>query len=118
MIIIAQIFLVSLIAVATGLVILRYRQRKIGTLGFFLWLILWIGAATVIVFPESTIVAARFLGIGRGVDLVLYVSIILILYLLFKVYVRLEQLDREVTQIVRAVALQKMDSGRKDKNES
>jgi hypothetical protein len=105
MIIVAQVFLISLVASAMGLVILRYRQGKIGTLGFFLWLVLWAGAATVIVFPDSTGVAAHLFGIGRGVDLVLYVSIILILYLLFKVYVRLEQVDREITQIVRAVAL-------------
>jgi hypothetical protein len=105
MIIIAQLLLLSLVVVAVGLVILRYRQRKIGTLGFFLWLVLWVGAATVIAFPESTILVARLLGIGRGVDLVLYVSIILILYLLFRVYVRLEQLDRDLTQIVRALAL-------------
>jgi hypothetical protein len=74
-------------------------------------LVLWLGAATVIAFPDSTMVAARLFGIGRGADLVLYVSIILILYLLFRVYVRLEQLDREITQIVRAVALREKDAG-------
>ncbi|MBI3609122.1 MAG: DUF2304 domain-containing protein [Nitrospirae bacterium] len=105
MIIIAQILLLSLVALALGLVILRYRQRKIDAFGFFLWMALWGGAATVIVFPDSTLVVAHLFGIGRGVDLVLYVSIILILYLLFRVYVRLEQLDREITQVVRALAL-------------
>jgi hypothetical protein len=109
MIVIAQFFLLSLVVLATGLVILRYRQRKIGAFGFFLWLILWVAAATVITFPESTVVVARLLGIGRGVDLVLYVSIILILYLLFRVYVRLEQLDRDLTQIVRALALRESE---------
>ena len=105
MIIIAQLFLLGLVVLAMGLDILRYRQGKISALGFFLWLVLWMGAATVIVFPDSTGMAARLFGLGRGVDLVLYVSIILILYLLFKVYVRLEQVDREITQIVRALAL-------------
>jgi hypothetical protein len=105
MMIIAQLFLLGLVVLAMGLVVLRYRQRKIGAFGFFLWLVLWLGAATVIAFPDSTKVAARLFGIGRGVDLVLYVSVILILYLIFRVYVRLEQLDREITQIVRALAL-------------
>ena len=88
-----------------GLVILRYRQRKIGTLAFLLWLVLWIGAAAVIVFPNSSVIVARLLGIGRGADLVLYTSLIVTLYLLFRMYVRLEQVNREVTQIVRALAL-------------
>ncbi len=48
---------------------------------------------------------AHLLGIGRGADMVMYLGLILIFYLLFKVYVRLEQMDREITQIVRAVTL-------------
>ena len=105
MIILAQLFLLGLVVLAMGFVVLRYRQRKISALGFFLWLALWVGAATVIAFPASTMVAARFFGIGRGVDLVLYVSIILILYLIFRVTVRLEQMDRNMTKIVRTLAL-------------
>ena len=111
MINIAQILLLLLVVLSMGLVILKYRQRKIGTLGFMLWLLLWIGAAVVIVFPNSTAVMARLLGIGRGTDLVLYISVILIVYLLFRVYVRLEQVDREMTQIVRALALRETGLG-------
>jgi len=105
MITFAQIFLLSLVIVGMGLVILRYRQRKIGTVAFLLWLVLWTGAAAVIMFPMSTVILARILGIGRGADLVLYTSLIVTLYLLFRLHVRLEQVNREVTQIVRALAL-------------
>ena len=90
MIIIAQIFLLFLVALAVGFVIQKYRQRKIGAPGFLLWLMLWVGAAGVILFPNSTMVVARLFGIGRGADLVLYISVILILYLIFRIYVRLE----------------------------
>ena len=105
MITFAQIFLLSLVILGMGLVILRYRQRKIGTVAFLLWLVLWTGAAAVIMFPMSTVILARILGIGRGADLVLYTSLIITLYLLFRLHVRLEQVNREVTQIVRALAL-------------
>ncbi len=105
MITFAQIFLLSLVILGMGLVILRYRQRKIGTVAFLLWLVLWTGAAAVIMFPMSTVILARILGIGRGADLVLYTSLIFTLYLLFRLHVRLDQVNREVTQIVRALAL-------------
>lgn len=105
MIIIAQVLLVSLVVLAMGYVILRFRQRKVGIFSFLLWVVLWSVGAVVIVFPNSSAIIARFLGIGRGVDFVLYLSVILILYLLFRVYVRLEQVDREVTLIVRTLAL-------------
>jgi hypothetical protein len=109
--IIAQIFLVFLVLLIMGLVVLGYRQRRISTRNFFFWTVLWTAAATAIIFPNSTMVVARFLGIGRGTDLVVYLSVILILYLLFKVYMRLEQMDREVTKIVRAIALREGSLG-------
>jgi small membrane protein len=105
MIIFAQVFLLSLVVFAMGHDILRYRQNRIHTRGFLLWLVLWFGVIAVIMFPNSTVVVARFFGIGRGTDLVLYTSIILILYFLFRIYVHLEQVDREITQIVRTIAL-------------
>jgi small membrane protein len=101
----AKIFLLSLVVLAIGFVVRRYGQRKIAAIPFLLWLFLWGGVALVILFPESAVVLAHLLGIGRGTDLALYLSVILILFLLFRVYVRLEQVDREITQIVRAVAL-------------
>ncbi len=102
----AQVMLLSLAVLVMGLVILRYRQRRIGTLAFLLWLFLWAGAAVVILFPNSTAVVAHLIGIGRGADLVLYLGAILILYLIFRMFVRLEQMDRNMTKIVRALSLQ------------
>lgn len=107
----AQVFLLFLAVSGMILVILRYRQRRIGSVASLFWLLLWIGTATVILYPNSTVVIARLLGIGRGTDLVLYISIIVIMYLLFKVYVRLEQVDREMTQIVRAIAMREAGLG-------
>ncbi len=107
----AQVFLVSLAVLVMGRVILWYRDRRISTLPFVSWLLLWALAAAVVLFPQSTKVVARLLGIGRGTDLALYLSVILIMYLLFRVYVRLEQVDREMTQIVRALALREAGLG-------
>lgn len=101
----AQVILLSLALIAIGLIILRYRQGRIGTPAFLFWLLLWIVAAVVILFPHSTVGVAHFLGIGRGADLVLYLGAILILYLIFRLFVRLEQMNREITKIVRSVAL-------------
>jgi len=101
----AQVFLLSLIAVIMGLIMVWYRQGKFGTLGLLFWFFLWIGAAIIILFPNSTSVVAHLLGIARGSDLILYLSVILIFYLLFRVFVRLEQIDQGITQVVRALAL-------------
>jgi len=101
----AQIVLLSLAVLIIGVVIRRYRQGRISTLPFLSWLVLWVGAAVVILYPNSTVFVARHLGIGRGADLVLYLGAILIFYLIFRMFVRLEQMDRNMTKIVRALAL-------------
>jgi hypothetical protein len=88
-----------------GIGTLWFRQRKIGAMALLLWLVLWIGFAVVVLFPETAVVVAHLLGISRGVDLALYLSVILIFFVLFRIYMRLEQVDRQITQIVRAVAL-------------
>ena len=105
MISVAQLFLLSLAVLAMGVAVLWFRQRKIGAIALLLWLFLWTGFAVVVLFPETAVVLAHLLGISRGVDLALYLSVMLIFFLLFRIYVRLEQVDRQITQIVRAVAL-------------
>ncbi|HTN42190.1 MAG TPA: DUF2304 domain-containing protein [Nitrospiria bacterium] len=105
MISVAQLFLLSVAVLAMGVAVLWFRQRKISAMALLLWLFLWTGFAVVVLFPKSSVVLAHLLGISRGTDLALYLSVILILFILFRVYVRLEQVDRQITQIVRAVAL-------------
>jgi len=105
MISVAQLFLLSLAVLITGVAVLWFRQRKIGALAFLLWLFMWIGFAVVVLFPRTSVVLAHLLGISRGTDLALYLSVILILFLLFRVYMRFEKVDQQITQIVRAVAL-------------
>lgn len=103
--IIAQVLLVFLVVLAVGGVIAKYREGRIGVAAFLFWMLLWSAAVLVILFPDSTIIVARSLGIGRGVDLVLYLSVILILYLIFRLYVRIEQMERDLTQVVRSIAI-------------
>ena len=81
------------------------KNNKITLLSFIFWFILWLVIALVFYLPETTSYLAQMVGVGRGVDLALYISIIIIFYLLFKVFVRLNKIDREITKIVRKEAL-------------
>jgi hypothetical protein len=115
--IVAKLLLFSLTVLAMSVVLLRYRQGRIGALGFLFWLALWIGAAVMVLFPDLTIAAAHIMGIGRGVDLVFYVSLILVFFLLFRTHVRLEQMDRHLTVMTRALALQEPQEVRSQKQD-
>ncbi|MBI3559330.1 DUF2304 domain-containing protein, partial [Candidatus Gottesmanbacteria bacterium] len=58
-----------------------------------------------VIFPGQTTKIANFLGIGRGVDLILYASIATLFYLVFRIYILMEDLRHQITEVVRKIAL-------------
>ena len=84
---------------------LKYRQKKIKAVELGFWALLWLAAFLLVSLPDTTAFLARILGIGRGVDLVIYVSGVLTFYLLFRLYEKIDRIEREITEIVRHVAL-------------
>lgn len=69
------------------------------------WALLWVVAALAIAWPEVTTHAAHALGITRGADLVLYCAVVVMMIGFLMVYVRLRRLQRDLTVLVRHVAI-------------
>jgi hypothetical protein len=94
--------LVALFAAITVAAIVRHSiQWRAGAA----WLLVWAAAAYAIARPSITITVAHALGIGRGADLILYCSILAMLIGFFFIYVRFRRLDREITRLVRHMAI-------------
>ncbi|MDZ4229704.1 MAG: DUF2304 domain-containing protein [Candidatus Veblenbacteria bacterium] len=86
-----------------------YRRLVGGELAkreFVEWLLLWLAVAFLVLVPDSASYLANLVGVGRGSDLVVYAAVVLAFYLLFKIFLRLERNERELTTIVRSLALQ------------
>lgn len=64
------------------------------------FLLLAAGAAAVIA-PKETDVIAQFVGVGRGADLITYLSIVAILFVLLHYYSKFVELQRNVTRLAR-----------------
>jgi len=65
-----------------------------------------IAAATVFVlWPNVTNVIANTLGVGRGADLIFYLSILIFWFVALKLYARIRKLEQLFTQIIREDAL-------------
>ena len=105
MLILFQILFTLFVLYALGSVYRRKRAGELGPIGFVFWFFFWVGAALFVWYPESTNVVARAFGIGRGTDFVLYVSLAVIFFVLFRLHVKLESLSRDVTKVVRDKAL-------------
>ena len=83
----------------------RFRQRDITGRELAAWAVLWflvIGATLV---PQQTDVIAQAVGVERGADLLVYLSLVALFYIAFKTIVKLEKIDRDVTAVVRQGAL-------------
>lgn len=102
-----QIMAVGFALFALSRAFLRLRDREISIREFLMWGIIWLGVIIVALLPGTTIFFAELAGIGRGADLLLYISIILIFYLVFRLYVRFEHLEQDLTKLVREIALEK-----------
>ena len=93
------------ISFAASRAILRAKDRKIGAGELFFWLAVWGGLIIVVFFPAFTSYIAEYVGIGRGIDVIIYTSIGLMFYLIFRLYVKLEELNAQITHLTREIAI-------------
>ncbi len=73
--------------------------------------LVWVGAACAIAFPEVAQDLALALGITRGADLILYVFALGFLGVSFYFYSRFVRLQRQLTEMVRHVAIREARQG-------
>lgn len=101
-------YLIIIFAIfAMSRVILRFKDNKL-TLGeFVLWDVIWLLVIFVGFFPSLTSGLAAFMGIGRGIDVFVYGGIVVLFYLVYRIYAKLESVEQEITKVVREVALKK-----------
>ena len=103
-----QFFLLAFILFALVKGILKYRYREMRTFQLLFWLVVWVGAAIIVSHPDTSIFLAELVGIGRGADLIIYVSFVIAFYLIFRIHLTLNRVEEEITQIVRSMALKQL----------
>lgn len=83
----------------------KWKRREMSVGMLVLLTVFWISVGVVVLLPQSTQVLASLFGVGRGADFVVYVAVVVMVYLLFRMYVRVERMEREITKLVREIAL-------------
>ena len=87
------------------IVVVGMARGRLGWRSGLAWSLLWVTTGLLVTFPQTTVVVAGWLGITRGADLVFYISILAMFVGFFLVFLRLRRIDRNLTEIVRTVAL-------------
>jgi hypothetical protein len=102
---IIQILIIIFALFALSRAFLRFKDNKLTKNEFLFWTLIWLVAIVISFIPSLLIYLSKWLGIGRGADLIVYISIIILFYIIFRLYVKLESVEKEITQVVRKLAL-------------
>ncbi|MBI4090629.1 MAG: DUF2304 domain-containing protein [Candidatus Komeilibacteria bacterium] len=98
-------FITIFVAFVWWRLLFNFRSHRT-TLGpTIVWFILWLSILAVFWSPEIASRLASAAGIGRGADLILYVSVIVLVYLAYRTYARIEKIERDITAVTRELAL-------------
>jgi len=92
--------------------ILNYRKKRLSLNEFIFWTLVWFLVILASIIPAVFGDIADILGIESGINLLVYISIILLFYLMYRSYVKIKQIHQELTKIVRNIAIKKINKGR------
>lgn len=70
-------------------------------------MVLWTAVAIAAVIPKFTDRVAQTVGVERGADLFVYIAVVFLLYAVFRLMHKHEQTQRQLTELVRKIALEK-----------
>jgi len=102
---IIKIIIIAFILFVLWRTFIRFQKRDITGRELVMWVVFWLLVAGATLAPKKTDVIAQWLGVERGADLLVYLSIIVLFFVVFKIIVKLEKMDRDITKVVRHTAL-------------
>lgn len=104
-----QILVTILAIFVLGRVIFRFRKAALGRAELVLWSLFWIVVIVLVWNPGATNFIAGFLGVGRGADAVFYISIMILFYMIFRLYGKMENIEHRLSELVKKIALRDID---------
>jgi len=112
-----QFILILFLSFAFSRVYLRFREGTVHFGTFIFWSAIWILAMVGVLYPNFTTWLANKIGIGRGADAVIYISLAIIFYLVYRTNVFVENIRQEITELSRKIALEMEENEKKRKKQ-
>ncbi|MFA6088471.1 MAG: DUF2304 family protein [Candidatus Woesearchaeota archaeon] len=101
-----QYLLILFVLFVTSRVFLQFKDKKIGVGQFLFWLCLWLVVLLFGIFFPYLWFVSNILGISRLADVFVYGSIAFLFYLMYRIYMKIESLEQEITKLTRAIAFE------------
>ena len=106
-----QWILVGAIAAFAAVAVLAIVKGKIGRIAGAAWIVVLLVGLLASIDPERVTTVANALGINRGAYLVLYLLALSVFCGFLLVYIRLRRVRRELTLVVRRLAVMEAEEG-------
>ncbi len=86
-----------------------FQKGKLDLKQTVLWIILWAVLLISTLLPQILGIPATLLGISRGIDVFIYLGIIMLFYFIFKIYTILDDQRITITKLIRELSILKAE---------
>ena len=104
---ILQIIITVFALFALSRAVLRKTDGKSSISEFIFWAVIWVAVGIFVWLPKVLETFTNMIGVERPIDALIYGSILGILYLIFRLYIKLHEIEQEHTKLVREIAIAK-----------
>ncbi len=108
--ILIQYLIIIFAAFLIARTLVSFQNNKLDLKKTIFWTIIWIILLIIGILPEVMGVPAAILGIGRSVDVFVYVGIIVLFYMVFLLYNKTENQRERITRLTRMIAIQQAET--------
>lgn len=89
----------------------RYIRHVITVRELIVWLVVWIGLSFGALFPDFSMMwLSRMTGIKSGFYALIFFTLVLLVYGFLNLFIKLEEHERRLTELVRSIALKDFDN--------
>lgn len=106
-----QYIVTGIIAIILTQLVIRVIKDRTQFFKLLFWGVFWSVALVFIWLPTNTIdKLGQLFGVGRGIDVLVYLSIIFLFYYIFRQNDKVNKLEKQITKLVRELAKQNAKS--------
>mgnify|MGYP001618686197 FL=1 len=93
--------------------IIRFNAKDLNFKELIFWSLIWILMIVLVFVPGKTNFLAKMIGIDRVNDAMFFLAIVALFYASYRLYVKSNEQEKEITKLVRALALKNIRKKKK-----
>jgi len=110
-----KILTVAFIIFAASRAYLRFKGKSLSIYALIFWIIIWLATLIFVFDPQISDAIATLFGLQRGTDTIFFLAMVLLFYLIFRLYIKLDIIDKDLTRL--AIEISKKHFKQKSEDE-